>query len=92
MNAAMTQCNKSLIPVGNYMLQKLPESWEYVTWREKDYTEDFNISCRMKQNMFKLKNVVHYFLGNIHNIQVLYMHKRLTMNNVLKAFLQKEDS
>ena len=43
----------------------------------------------MKQNMFKLKNAVHYFLDNIHITQVLYMHKRLTMN-VLKDFYGKK--
>lgn len=51
--------------------------------------KDFNITCGMKQNMFKLKNAVHYFLDNIHITQVLYMHKRLTMN-VLKDFYGKK--
>jgi len=52
--------------------------------------KDFSISCGMKQRMFKLKNAVHYFLGNIHIIQVLYTHKWLTMNNALKDFDRKK--
>ena len=52
--------------------------------------KDFNINCGMKQHMLKLKNAVHYFVGNRHIIQVLHMHNRLTMNNVLKDFCRKK--
>ena len=52
--------------------------------------KDFNICCGLKQHMLKLKSAVHYFVGNRHIIQVLHMHNRLTMNNVLKDFCRKK--
>jgi hypothetical protein len=56
-----------------------------------DYSKGFQ--CKLcNQNMFKLKSVVHYFLDKLHNVQVLYMQKRLTVNGVLKAFLKNRDS
>jgi hypothetical protein len=83
------------------MYKKLNSSWQLKCYKNYQSVgklsqgmkgtilKDFNVSGGIKQNMFKLKNAVHYFLGNIHNIQVLYIHKKLIMN-VLKVFYSKK--